>query len=108
MKQKLFFYAVLLMAQALPQSVRAYDFSAVAPSGQTLYYYLRANGTVGVDIPNDSAYYYSEVWDGYTKPTGALTIPQTVTNNGVTYDVTAIGNGAFYGCSGLTTPNTYW
>lgn len=102
MKHKLSVFAVLLMALALPQSVRAYDFSAVAPTGQTLYYNLRANGTVGVDYPNDSAYYYSEVWDGHTKPTGALTIPQTVTNNGVTYDVTAIGNGVFFGCSGLT------
>ena len=102
MKHKLSVFAVLLMALALPQSVRAYDFSAVAPTGQTLYYHLWEDGTVYVDFPNDSAYYYSEVWDGYTKPTGDLTIPQTVTNNGVTYDVTAIGNGAFYNCSWLT------
>ena len=33
---------------------------------------------------------------------GSVTIPETVTYNGVTYSVTSIGNGAFYYCSGLT------
>ena len=40
---------------------------------------------------------------GYeTKPTGALTIPATVTNGGKTYSVTSIGNEAFYLCNALT------
>ena len=40
---------------------------------------------------------------GYvTKPTGALTIPATVTNGGTTYSVTAIGKLAFYECGGIT------
>ena len=42
--------------------------------------------------------------------TGALIIPETKTLNGVTYTVTAIGEAAFSGCSGLTgdlvIPNT--
>ena len=33
MKHKITFFAVLMMALAVPQSVKAYDFSAVAPSG---------------------------------------------------------------------------
>ena len=33
---------------------------------------------------------------------GAITIPQTVTYNGINYSVTSIGNGAFLSCSGLT------
>ncbi len=41
---------------------------------------------------------------------GSLSIPSTVTNNNITYTVTAIGNYAFYNCSGftgtLTLPNT--
>ena len=40
---------------------------------------------------------------GYvTKPTGALTIPATVTNGGTTYRVTYISGGAFYECDGIT------
>ena len=40
---------------------------------------------------------------GYvTKPTGALTIPATVTNGGTTYSVTAIGYEAFRECKALT------
>lgn len=97
MKHKLSFFAILLMALALPKSVFAYDFSAVAPTGQTLYYnYL--NGNVYVTYPHSMSNY----WSGYTKPTGALTIPQTVTNNGVTYNVAGIGDRAFYDCGGLT------
>ena len=40
---------------------------------------------------------------GYeTEPTGALTIPATVTNGGTTYSVTAIGYEAFRECKALT------
>ena len=90
------------MALALPQSVRAYDFSAVAPTGQTLYYSIRTDGNgVSVVWPNASATTVSETWTGYTKPTGALTIPASVVHNGTTYPVTSIGT-AFYECTGLT------
>ena len=37
-----------------------------------------------------------------TKPTGALTIPATVTYGGTTYSVTAIGKLAFNKCGGIT------
>lgn len=33
---------------------------------------------------------------------GELTIPETVTNEGEEYTVTAVGNGAFWGCGSLT------
>ena len=33
---------------------------------------------------------------------GALVIPATVSNNGVTYSVTEIGDSAFINCSGIT------
>lgn len=36
------------------------------------------------------------------KYTGSVVIPSTVTFYNVTYNVTSIGNGAFGGCSGLT------
>ena len=37
-----------------------------------------------------------------SKPTGDLTIPESVTYGGISYPVTSIGNEAFDGCSGLT------
>ena len=35
-----------------------------------------------------------------SKPTGDLTIPESVTYGGISYPVTSIGNWAFFGCSG--------
>ncbi|MDD6831734.1 MAG: leucine-rich repeat protein [bacterium] len=37
-----------------------------------------------------------------SKPTGHLTIPESVTYGGISYPVTSIGNDAFRGCFGLT------
>ena len=37
-----------------------------------------------------------------SEPTGNLTIPESVTYGGISYPVTSIGGGAFFGCSGLT------
>ena len=37
-----------------------------------------------------------------SKPTGNLTIPESVTYGGISYPVTSIGGKAFYGCTGLT------
>lgn len=93
-----FIALAFLSAQAF-----AYDFSATAPSGQTLYYSIRSDGTsVNVVYPNASAITGSQAWTGYTKPSGTLTIPESVTYNGTTYAVTSIDGGAFYGCNGLT------
>ncbi|MCQ2278802.1 MAG: leucine-rich repeat domain-containing protein [Bacteroidales bacterium] len=72
----------------------AYDFSAVAPSGQTLYYNIVGG--------NAQVTYYNSGSPSYPNLTGALVIPATVTYNGTTYTVTSIGGDAFYGCSGLT------
>ena len=81
----------------LGQCTYAYDFSAVAPTGQTLYYSI-INGSEVKVISQYSGGGYS----GNTKPTGILSIPTTVTNGSNTYQVTSIGNDAFDNCSGLT------
>lgn len=93
MKQKAFLIAVLFMALAIPHNVKAHDFSAVTPSGQTLYYNI-VNGTAVIVYPGT---YYA----GYTKPSGNLIIPDSVSNNGIVYPVTAIDYAAFAGCEGL-------
>lgn len=100
MKRTVFFLALVTMWQ----SVFAYDFSAVAPSGQTLYYNI-VNGEAHVVRPDANT-------GGYVS--GSLTIPSSVQYNGITYSVTALtytiirvdgipyGCGTFSGCSGLT------
>jgi hypothetical protein len=86
-----------------------YDFSAVCSTGQRLYYNITdaTNHYVEITYPGTSS---SSPWNGFTKPTGNITLPPTVTYNGVTYTVKAIGNHAFDHCSGLTgsltIPNT--
>ena len=76
----------------------AYDFSAVAPSGQTLYYNI-VYGTAQVVRPGTGSNYNNYV-------TGDLVIPSTVSYNGNDYTVTALRTVSYYGtfqnCSGLT------
>ena len=91
MKKKVLLVLVAILAMG--QSAFAYDFSAVAPSGQRLYYNILGSGSVEVTT---SYPYYS------TTPTGSLVIPDSVTNGGNTYSVTSIGSHAFSDCSGLT------
>ena len=50
--------------------------------------------------PNTVAVTYRDL--NYNSYSGTVTIPATVTHNGVTYSVTGIGNSAFRGCTGLT------
>ena len=63
--------------------------------------------TVSAQTLIDGIYYnFSEteatVTSGDNKYTGNVTIPSTVTSNGVTYSVTKIGEYAFFWCSDLT------
>ena len=80
----------------------AYDFSAVAPSGQTLYYKFIYDGSVCVTYPSDANPNYNSPYGNFTEPTGELTIPSTVNHNGSSYIVRYIDRYTFSGCSGLT------
>ena len=84
-----------MMAMAVPQSVKAYDFSAVAPSGQTLYYRLIGN-YVAVTPPEQYG------WSEYTKPTGDLIIPELVSYMGMALPVKSVDDFTFYQCYDLT------
>lgn len=80
----------LLLALMTANIALAYDYFEVDG-----IYYL-SNGSEAIVSPrslnaiNPSHYY------------GDIVIPETVTNNGVTYTVTTIGDKAFYQCSNLT------
>ena len=97
--------AVLFLLMAGTGKSFAYDFSSVAPSGQTLYYSFSYNipGTVMVTAPSGNG------WYNFTKPQGTLVIPPTVEHQGVTYPVVEIDRLAFHLCTGITSvviPNT--
>ena len=82
---------VMLLAVLLPTFGTAHNFEA-----DGIYYYIVNGNKVVVTFRNDV---YSIYPDRYV---GNVTIPSTVTYNGTTYSVTAIGSDAFHGCSGLT------
>lgn len=78
---------------------KAYNFNAVAPSGQMLYYNI-VNGEAQVTPRSNALISY------YSSLVGDLIIPDTVTYNGSTYSVTSIGDEAFVytvcACTSLT------
>ena len=106
---KSYFLLVIALFWGTGTAFAAGDFSAVCSTGQTLYYNIINPTQHYVEItypgPSDDA-----PWDGFTQPTGAITLPSTVNYNGVTYTVKAIGRYAFYDCGNLTgslvIPNT--
>ena len=92
--------ALLLSAVGMTKGF-AYDFSKVCSTGQTLYYDIidATNHYVEMTYPGTSSL---RPWNGYTKPTGNITLPSSVTYNGVTYTVKSIDHDTFSNCSGLT------
>ena len=102
-------FALLLALFLGMGTAYAYDFSAVCSTGQTLYYNITdaTNHYVEITYPGTDD---TSPWTGFTQPTGAITLPSSVTYNGVSYTVTSIGDQAFFHCSGftgtLTIPNS--
>ena len=87
-------------------AVRAYDFSAVSPSGHTLYYeIISGTANVGVVRPGIESIYNNYVSE-------SVVIPATVAYNGTTYNVTELRSiydnsfsfkyGTFEKCDSLT------
>lgn len=90
-----------------------YDFSAVAPSGQTLYYKITNSTTKEVMVTYPRYYesrkgsmYYYAYWYNYSTPIGDITIPSSVEYNGNVYYVTKINEHAFHGGSYSTGTNS--
>lgn len=84
---------VLLLALLLSATAHAHDFEV-----DGIYYNI--NGTNATVTYSGTNY-----WDNSNKYSGSVTIPTSVTYSGMTYPVTAIGDGAFLGCKSLTSIN---
>ena len=99
MKRVLLFVTLFAISFA-GKAQRSYDFSAVAETGQSLYYRILsdANKTVEVTYPHLIG---SDYWSDYSRPTGSLVIPSSVRHDGVDYTVVSIGENAFNDCNGL-------
>ena len=91
MKKTFLHMALLLtMAMIVPLSASAYDFVV-----NNIYYNITGDNTVSVTYKDSSFDHYS----------GTVTVPTTVTNGGVTYRVTGIGDHAFRSCPNLVAVN---
>ena len=102
--KKIFLFLVVLALLPVRGFAYFYDFSYTY-QGQTLYYRIVGNDEVMV-VPE---YQYQDDEDpfflnqaAYANLSGALTIPESVTYNGVSYTVIEIGADAFNRCSNLT------
>ena len=78
---------MLLSAWLSAPAAWAYDFDV-----DGIYYNITSSDDKTVEVTTSPNHSYS----------GDVTIPETVTNEGSEYRVTAIGKGAFSGCGGLT------
>lgn len=91
-KNALFITVFLLY---IVNSLYAYDFSSVSPSGQTIYYKIVLDEAQVVSQSDRYPF-------NYTYPIGDLIIPDSVEHDGIKYPVTSIGSSAFVSCSDLT------
>ena len=82
--------ALLLFAAGITNLWAYYDFSAVAPSGQTLYFRIINSSIRNVCLTGPGNYWY-----GYSQPTGELVIPSIVEYNDTEYTVTLISDDTF-------------
>lgn len=102
---KRFFMIIVLMTFVTTVFAQDYDFSAVCPSGQTLYYEIKPDGSNEVILIAPG--YPS--WTGYVRPTGDVVVPEQVQYQGVTYTVVTVNGDVFRQCPELTSvvlPNT--
>ena len=88
---------ITLSLLCLTATARAYDFSATAPSGQTLYFNVTGSSASVTYMSSDNSFSSNQSY-----VSGNLVIPSAVSNNGMNYPVTSIGENAFYFCNGLT------
>src|ERR1035437_1786994 len=98
MKRKLLLFSALFITTI---SILAYDFQ---DSNGICYKVTSSISPYTVEVTTNFSQFFGEIRYG-----GAVNIPTTVSNNGITYSVTSIGSTVFYYCPDLisvTLPNT--
>ena len=101
MKRRLFSILLILTVGILSANAQRYDFSAIGPSGDTLYYKINTDSSsVTVVSPSPNYWYYMQ---GYHHAYHII-IPSFATDSSdsTTYVVRAIGDSAFYYCVHLS------
>ncbi len=93
MKRKILSWALMFIFLINSTSLLSHDFEAIY-NGKTIYYNIISPTEVEVTFMGE--YYNSGVYFG------DMAIPSQVVNNGITYDVTAIGEHGFRNSGGLT------
>ena len=88
--KKIIKLTLLLLAFLLPATAVAHDFEV-----NGIYYNIDGNNATVTYQGTYYSYYSGEYY-------GTVVIPESVTYNGTTYSVTAIGVQAFRDCTGLT------
>lgn len=89
---------LLCMIPGVVSAQGQYDFCAVAPSGQMLYYRIVPDKACAVVThPEKEWPYYAG-----NKPVGDLVVPDSVRHGDVVYRVVGVGENAFYRCDSLT------
>ena len=102
---KRFFTLIVLMTFVTNVFAQDFDFSAVCPSGQTLYYQIETGGNNEVALVAPG--YPS--WTGYVRPAGDLVVPEQVQHQGIAYTVVKVNGDVFRECPELISvviPNT--
>jgi len=110
MKQRnLLFAAVFAMATFAGLSVKAQDsVFSYAYQGTTLYYIIDTNQQARMVPPLYPNVHWnadsteSQSWYGYSKPQGAVVVPDSVMFSGEHYPVTGLLKYAFYRCDSVT------
>ncbi len=97
-RRALCMFATALLLLMVSVSANAYDFSAKNGDGVTIYYNITSSSNMTCEV----TCYSSKSSSNSEAYSGAVSIPATVTYDGITYTVTSIGDDAFYRCSGLT------
>ena len=105
-------FAIIILT-TLGINAFAYDFYAVCPSGQTLYYNVislneRTVALTYYEYYWDSYEYYETYYYGAPAPSGDVIIPETVESHGILFTVVEVGAHAFHYCdlTSVIFPNT--
>ena len=78
----------------------AYDGFYVMDSGDTLFFNVNTNtGKAEITYPGTN---FNYPWEGHTKPSGVLVIPDSITYNNIKYPVASIDTSTFRLCQELT------